>query len=350
MEIEHILYGTQVQYGYIWWQKKENDRYKQIFPEGDFTIDLEGRLISGKKVDWSMARVSIGKKAMQELFEKDEQIKISKHGNDLVVVRKLGGRITPPSLSPEHPLSVKLRETQRNSDNPSQFEKAVAEAFSFLGFNTKHVGGKDEPDVLLEDIKAIIDSKTTKEGVISERYINFDAMERYRNSHFASFIAVVAPGFSEGNIKDTSSKRGIALIETQALCKLIENHAQYPYELNAISAALFESDKTVISSTDIPSSLIDEDTLIELSARILNVLKVSGRQTITVTELRTFYELQGLHYSADEIEKALLFLSSPPLLILQSEPDHFKLTVNFQTLVKKIGLLVDIYSRFSRMT
>jgi len=350
MEIEHTLYGTQVQYGYIWWPKKENDRYKQIFPDGDFTINLEDRLISGKKVDWSKARVSIGKKVMQELFEKDERIKISKHGNDLVVVRKLGGQNAKTSPATDHPLSVKLRETQRDSDNPSQFEKVIAEAFSFLGFNTKHVGGKDEPDILLEDIKAIIDSKTTKEGVISERYINFDAMERYRTSHLASFTAVVAPGFSEGNIRDTSAKRGITLIETEALCKLIENHAQYPYELNFISTVLFESDKTVISSTDIPSSLTNEDTLIELAARILNVLKVSGRQTITVTELRTFYELQGMSYSADEIEKALLFLSSPPLAILLSEADHFKLTVNFQSLVKKIGLLVDIYSRFSRMT
>ena len=136
--------------------------------------------------------------------------------------------------------------------------------------------------------------------------------------------------------------------ETEALCKLIENHAQYPYELNSISAALFESDKTVISSTDIPSSLIDENTLIELVASILNVPKMSGRQIITVAELKTFYQLQGYHYSSDEIEKALLFLSIPPLPILQIEPDHFKLTVDFQALLKKIGLLIDIYSRFSR--
>jgi len=171
--------------------------YKKVFPEGEFTIDLEGKRISGKKVDWSMGRVSIGKKPMQELFRKDERVKISRQSSELVVVRKLGGgRFLPPPTVGEHPLSVTLRQTQRDSDNPSQFEKAVAEAFSFLGFNTKHIGGRDEPDVLLEDIKAIIDSKTTKEGVISERYINFDAMERYRDNHFASFIAVVAPGFS----------------------------------------------------------------------------------------------------------------------------------------------------------
>lgn len=348
MEIEHTLDGTQVDYGYFWWPKKQNDHYKKVFPDNEFTIDLEGKRISGKRVDWSMGRVSIGKKPMQELFQKDERVKISRQSNGVVVVRKLGPRIPPPPLAGEHPLCVKLHETQRDSENPSQFEKAVAEAFSFLGFTTKHIGGKDEPDVLLEDIKAIIDSKTTKEGVISERYINFDAMERYRDNHSASFLAVVAPGFSEGNIRDTSAKKGITLIETEAITKLIENHAQYPYELALISAVLFESDKTVISATDIPSSLVNEDTLIQLSSDILGILKKSGKASITVAKLITFYELQGQHYSADDIEKALNFISTPPFLILQKEGEEFKLTVNLQMLARKTGLLVEIYSRFSK--
>ena len=66
-EIEHVLYSTQVKFGYIWWKRGENDKYKQVFPVGEFTIDLEGKKISGKKVDWNMARVSIGRRPMQEL-------------------------------------------------------------------------------------------------------------------------------------------------------------------------------------------------------------------------------------------------------------------------------------------
>ena len=295
-----------------------------------------------------MGRVSIGKKPMQELFKENDRVRISRSAKGLVSVRKVGCQ--PIAIvSEDHPLVIKLRSSQRNSNNPSEFEKVVAAAFSFLGFSTKHIGGKDEPDVLLEDIKAIIDSKTTKEGSISERYVNFDAMERYRDTYAASFFAVVAPGFSEGNIRDTSKKKGITLIETEAICRLIENHAQYPYELALISAVLFESDKTLITPIDIPSSLTDEDTLIELVTKSLNVLKVSGRQSISVGELQTFYELQGTHHSSDEIERALVFLSTPPFLILQREGDKFKLTVSIQTLVKKIGLIVDIYSRFSKI-
>jgi hypothetical protein len=347
-ELEHTLYGTQVDFGFFWWSRKKNDLYKKVFPDGEFTIDLEGKPISGRKVDWSRPGVSIGKKPMQEFFQKDDQVRITRQSNGVVVVGKLGTRIPTPQPGVEHPLSIKLHETQRDSENPSQFEKAVAEAFSFLGFTTKHIGGKDEPDVFLEDIKAIIDSKTTKEGVISERYINFDAMERYRDNHSASFLAVVAPGFSEGNIRDTSAKKGITLIETEAITKLIDNHALYPYELALISAVLFESEKTVISATDIPSSLVNEDTLIQLSSDILGILKKSGKKSITVAKLNTFYELQGQHYSTDDIEKALNFISTPPFLILQKEGDEFKLTVNLQMLAKKTGLLFAIYSRFSK--
>lgn len=154
MEIEHILDGAQVDYGYFWWGTRNNDRYKKVFPDDEFTIDLQGKQISGRKVDWSMARVSIGKKTMKELFQKDERVRISRQSNGIVVVRKLGNHISPPPPPPLHPNVIKLRETQRDSENPSRFEKAVAEAFSFLGFTTKHIGGKDEPDVLLEDIKA----------------------------------------------------------------------------------------------------------------------------------------------------------------------------------------------------
>jgi len=348
MELEHILEGTQVEYGYFWWPKKENDKYKQVFPDGDFTIDLEGERISGKKVDWSMGRVSIGKKPMQKIFKKDEKVRILRQSKDLVIVRKLGGPVIHPPTVNAHPLSVRLRESQRDSDNPSNFEKAVADAFSFLGFNTKHIGGRDEPDILLEDIKAIIDSKTTKEGVISERYINFDAMERYRDSHAASFLAVIAPGFSQGNIRDTSAKKSITLIETEALCKVIENHSQYPYELSPLAAILFESEKTVLTPDDIPSSLVDEDTLVQLASDILSILKKSGKESITVSKLNTYYELQGQYYSTEDIEKALIFLSTQPFQIFQRESGEFKLTVNLQTLARKTGLLVEIYLRFSK--
>ena len=148
MGIEHVLYGTQVKFGYIWWKRSENDKYGQVFPEGEFTIDLEGKRISGKKVDWNMARVSIGKKPMQKLFQKDDTVIISKSHDGIVAVRKKGIKIPPPT---ELPLVKKLREAQRNSEDPTVFEKVLVDAFNTLGFSARHIGGPNEPDILLEN-------------------------------------------------------------------------------------------------------------------------------------------------------------------------------------------------------
>lgn len=104
MEIEHKLSGTQVEYGFIWWRpKKENDKYRQVFPDGEFTIDLQGVRLSGKKVDWKMGRVSIGKKPMQESFQKNDIILISRSPNGIVVVRKKSIK-----FKPEQPESIDL--------------------------------------------------------------------------------------------------------------------------------------------------------------------------------------------------------------------------------------------------
>ncbi|HAL60921.1 MAG TPA: hypothetical protein DCP08_00755 [Chloroflexi bacterium] len=299
MEIEHKLGGTQVEYGYIWWKTKENDKYRQILPEGDFTVDLQGQKIAGRKVDWKQGRVYIGKKPMQELFQKDDVVIISKSSDGkAVIVRKKEGYEPPP---PD--LVSKLRDSQRNTDDPTSFEKALVEAFQYLGFSAEHIGGRDEPDILInDDFKIILDSKTTKEGVITERYINFNALDRYKEKYKANHLGVVAPGFSEGYVRETAKKRGVILIETEAICKLLENHAVYPYEPTRVVEILFKSSKWVISTMDIPPSTIDQERLIEITAKILSDIRSTGKQSFTSRELHIAYQWQGLNYEVDDIE------------------------------------------------
>ena len=142
------------------------------------------------------------------------------------------------------PLIDELRLNQRNSDDPKLFEKSVEEAFKKLGFiDAKHLGGKDEPDVVIESVKIVIDAKTKREGVINEGYINFPAMRRYREKYSAKYIGIVAPGFAQGNIINTAKEEGVVLIETEAICKLLQNHAIFPYERERIVEILFKSNK-----------------------------------------------------------------------------------------------------------
>jgi len=349
MEIEHKLDGTQVEFGYIWWKKKrDNEKYRRLFPQGDFSIDLEGKKLT-KHVDWNIGRLSIGPKVMQKLFRQDDVIIISKHPNGTVKIRKKDGKVEATAKTMGIPLVAKLKETQRNSGNPTLFEKELVEAFNALGFSAKHIGGRDEPDILIEgNFNIILDSKTTREGVISERYINFDAMDRYKEKYGATHVGIIAPGFSEGYIKETAQRRGIVLIETMAVCELLQNHAIYPYERDRIVEILFGSGKVVISSANIPTSTGDQEKLIKLVAKILSDLKLTHKASFSAEGLRTAYSWQGFDYSPNDIENALRFLSVVPFAILQKENDKYCLTGSIDSTLNKIGLLLQAFSRIAR--
>lgn len=269
----------------------------------------------------------------------------------------MGYRLSPsiqtplPQIMGDLPLCKKLRETQRNSEKPSIFEEALVEAFNALGFSAKHIGGRDEPDIFINDeFNIILDSKTTKEGVISERYINFDAMERYKESekYRAKHIGVIAPGFSEGYIRETAKKKGIVLIETEAICRILQNYAIYPYEPNHIVEILFKSDKGIITSKDVLPSTINQEKLIEIIAKILSDIKLTRKISFSSQELHNAYLWQGLNYESDEIENALKFLSVVPFSILQRQNDKYSLTGDIEFILKKIGLLLQAFSKIGR--
>lgn len=254
-----------------------------------------------------------------------------------------------PSIAGDLPLCKELRGSQRNSEDPTIFERALVEAFNKLGFFAKHIGGRDEPDILVENYKIILDAKTTKDGVIqSESAIGFERLERYRERYQVTYIGVVGPGFSEGYIRETAKKRGIVLIETETICKILQNHATYPYEPDHVVEILFKSGRGIITPKDIPPSTIDQEKLIEIVAKILSDIKLTGKNSFSSRELYIAYSWQGLNYESDEIENALKFLSVAPFIILQKHNDEYSLTGDIESILKKIGLLLQAFNKIGR--
>lgn len=263
-------------------------------------------------------------------------------------------RPSPPNKTPlsqitrDLPLCKELRESQRNSENPTIFEEVLVKTFRQLGFSAKHIGGRDEADVLIEDYKTILDAKTTREGVIGETYVNFNALKRYKEKYVMEYIGVIAPGFSGGNIQDTAAREGIILIETEAICKILQNHIIYPYEASRIIEILFASGKGIITPKDIPPSTIDQEKLIEVVAKILSDIKLTRKTSFSSRELYIAYSWQGLNYESDEIENALKFLSVVPFGILQKQNDEYSLIGDIESILKKIGLLLQAFNKIGR--
>ncbi|MEU3985028.1 hypothetical protein AB0F77_34035 [Streptomyces sp. NPDC026672] len=84
-------------------------------------------------------------------------------------------------------LAESLSAAALDSSRPERFEKAVADAFSFLGFDSQLLGGSGQTDVLISaklsgemGYSAIVDAKSSGSGKVAEAQINFDTLKEQR--------------------------------------------------------------------------------------------------------------------------------------------------------------------------
>lgn len=131
----------------------------------------------------------------------------------------------------------KLKDTQNKSDFPNEYEFALTDAFDFLGFKAKTIGGKGDTDVLLtanigkESYKVDIDGKTSKRKVIQEPQINWPSLKDHKKKNNSDFVVVVGPDFAGGNLKKRAVNFEVGLLTTNELIKIIEAHSKYPFTL-----------------------------------------------------------------------------------------------------------------------
>jgi hypothetical protein len=88
MEIEHTFSGTQTLYGYLWWSPKDNEYYRRVFPEGEFTLELAGARIPRRRVNWSKGRL-FASAALKRLFGPGERIRILRLPDGVISVEKV---------------------------------------------------------------------------------------------------------------------------------------------------------------------------------------------------------------------------------------------------------------------
>lgn len=131
----------------------------------------------------------------------------------------------------------KLRKTQFMSDSPSEFEKAVRDAFVYLGFSGDLIGGSGDTDILLtanigkESFKVTIDGKTSKSGKIIDRQIDWISLSDHKIKNKADYIVVVGPSFSGGNLQTRAEQYKVSLLTTDNLIQLVDSHANFPFTL-----------------------------------------------------------------------------------------------------------------------
>ena len=71
MKIEHKLSKWQIKWGFLWWSKDKNNLYQKLFPKKEFTINVLGKIIKNRKVDWGKNRLFISVSELAKIKEND---------------------------------------------------------------------------------------------------------------------------------------------------------------------------------------------------------------------------------------------------------------------------------------
>ncbi|MFX0205515.1 MAG: hypothetical protein ACFFDT_05975 [Candidatus Hodarchaeota archaeon] len=247
-------------------------------------------------------------------------------------------------INPEFDSSIskKLLEIQYNSTNPALFEETLADAFTILGFESKHIGGPNEPDIILKSVSdtIVIEAKTSKDGVIGETTINFDALDRHATERKAKYKGVIGPKFRSGNLIDSAKKHDVKLITTEALCQIIELHLTDSFSTKELVDLMFETEVNILTPDIVISYLTPESDLVNGSIWILGYLmKLELGQSISTQKFKTLHEFHGADFTWQEIYDSLEFLASPPIAFISKSNSNYSLNGDFEEIAEKVGIL-----------
>jgi len=136
-----------------------------------------------------------------------------------------------------------LKESARDSTHPDRFEKAIANAFEFLGFKVDQLGETGDTDVLLsaeigtQSYRVVVDGKSRSAGKLND-FRSFP-LEQHRENNKADFIVVVAEDFAGGNVESEAYKSKIVLLPVEIICRWLKLHKETPFNL-VVQRSMFE--------------------------------------------------------------------------------------------------------------
>lgn len=237
-----------------------------------------------------------------------------------------------------------------DSQVPTRFEKALAEAFDFLGLETSHVGGSGNTDVIVglgvasvRSRRAIVDAKSSASGMINEKLINFQALKEHKSKHEASHVAVVGPGFPDGRLRDWAVDEGVALITCEQLTTVLRRQLLTPLAPEELIALFDPADGWML----LEQMWMQYDRRNELLGLIVACFvreaqeddPLLGSSLDVVSIYRAIRDQVSPKPDTAELQAALDFLSSPFVSVIASTKGGYELRESPKTSARRLRAL-----------
>jgi hypothetical protein len=256
---------------------------------------------------------------------------------------------TPPTLAGE--IATRLRDAAAKPTIPAEFEKAVAEAFGFLGFVSTRIGGSGKTDVIVDAdfgpglrYRVIIDCKTTGHEAVVDQQVDWITLRDHKKLHEADYVAVVAPAFSGARVAKRARDELVALIDADALASLCLQHEKAPAGLETYRQ-LFANPDAQAAIAAIAEAADAARQLAELAAAILALVDRLERTEGAVSARDLYWNLKQMGdqfptVTDQDIQGILDGLASPAMGLLRVAGSAKYLSLgSLETSVRRLRLL-----------
>jgi hypothetical protein len=232
-------------YGCAWSTKAQIDRRRGwLESAGMLEADEANRLITTDRGKSLIDRLALHVPAVGATSAATEQ-----------AVQEAVSEEESPVPSQVSRLIDELEESSLDSSNSSRFEKAVRDAFDWLGFVATWIGGAGQTDVILDaplgkdaSYRVIVDCKSTGSGSLSDHQIDWMTLAEHRAKHDADYVAVVGPQPAGKRLFERAEQSGVVVLSVEDLITLCQQHASAPLGLDAYQSVFLSAGKAVTES------------------------------------------------------------------------------------------------------
>ena len=150
--------------------------------------------------------------------------------------------VPTPEPEPDHSLAddlaTEINESSTNSQNPARFERAVRNAFDYLGFRAELMGGSGRTDVFLtarlgrsDSYKVTVDAKTTASGRLKDMQVDWATLVEHRTNEGADYSLLVGPDPRGARLFNRAADHGVTVLAAHRLAEICRSHARTPLGL-----------------------------------------------------------------------------------------------------------------------
>lgn len=229
-------------------------------------------------------------------------------------------------------LRQSLLEAQYDTQHPERFEALIAESFSYLGFETNHIGKAGNADVVAsaslgeESFSLVIDAKTCQRGS-SRGSINYKPVKDHQVENATDYVLVIAPAFAGGDTIKHALDMAVGLMETQTLIQSLEEHSKSGLSLY-FWKRVFETQVGLLQ-IDFEQEISSREELLKATTAVLEVFEEHQRCSDAPELLKSenVYYLLQRSIPKHQIEHAISFLANPALDILREQDQAYVLTM-----------------------